>query len=273
MITALCYLYLLSLWGFKYGTSGFSFLFVVHQTFELPGERFREQAFFIICCFKNFCGVNVLNVFKDSQVAQRYDWYYQTSLGASVDRIEKALILEFLNQIHSREMLELGCGTGHWTHFFCEEGFQVTGVDESEAMLEQARLKDIAGARFLQADASNLPFPDQYFPVISAITLFEFVDHPNPVFDEIERLLKPGGYLLCGWLNGRSELGKKKDDHNTYRHARFYTPAEVRQFLGRFGRPQLSYGVYYAPDFELLDGTEFQSSVEPSFIASLVQKI
>jgi hypothetical protein len=37
--------------------------------------------------------------------------------------------------------------------------------------------------------------------------------------------------------------------------------------------PQLSYGVYYAPDFELLDGTELQSSAEPAFIASLVQKI
>jgi len=60
-------------------------------------------------------------------------------------------------------MLELGCGTGHWTQFFCEEGFQVTGVDESEAMLERARAKNIAGARFLQADAGNLPFRDQSF--------------------------------------------------------------------------------------------------------------
>lgn len=217
--------------------------------------------------------MNVWNVFKYSQVAQRYDLYYQTSLGESVDRIEKALIREYLNQIHSREMLELGCGTGHWTQFFCEEGFQVTGVDESEAMLERARAKNIAGARFLQADAGNLPFPDRCFSVISAITLFEFVDDPKPVFDEIDRLLKPGGYLLCGWLNALSELGKKKDDDDTYRHARFYTPEEVKQFLVRFGRPQLSYGVYYAPNFELLDGTELQRSGEPAFIASLVQKI
>ncbi len=28
-----------------------------------------------------------------------------------------------------REMLELGCGTGHWTAFFSERGLQVTAVD------------------------------------------------------------------------------------------------------------------------------------------------
>lgn len=38
-------------------------------------------------------------------------------------------------------MLELRCGTGHWTQFFTAFGFQVTAVDNSEAMLEIAKKK------------------------------------------------------------------------------------------------------------------------------------
>lgn len=214
-----------------------------------------------------------MNVFQDHQIAQDYDLYYQTSLGESVDRIEKALIKGYLESVLSREMLELGCGTGHWTQFFCEEGFQVTGVDESEAMLKQARTKNIAAAGFLKADAGNLPFADQRFSVISSVTMFEFVEDVNRVFDEIDRVLKPGGHFVCGWLNALSESAKKKDHDDTFRYACFYTPAEIERMLTRFGLPQLTYGVYYSAGFELLDGTELQNSVQPAFIASSVQKI
>jgi ubiquinone/menaquinone biosynthesis C-methylase UbiE len=214
-----------------------------------------------------------VNVFKDLQIAQKYDLYYQTSLGESVDRIEKGLIKGYLDSVLSREMLELGCGTGHWTQFFCEEGFRVTGVDESDAMLKQARAKNIAAAGFLKADAGKLPFPDQSFSVVSSVTMIEFVDDPERVFYEIDRVLKPGGHFLCGWLNALSEPAKRKDNDETFRHARFYTPEEIGRFLERFGQPHLSYGVYYSPEFELLDGTTIQNSVQPAFIASLVQKI
>lgn len=213
-----------------------------------------------------------MNVFKDFRVAQKYDSYYQTGLGELVDCIEKALIRKYLNQIFSCEMLELGCGTGHWTRFFCEEGFQVTAIDESGAMLEQARMKNISNADFLKADAASLPFEDQRFSVISSVTMFEFVENVDRILDEIDRLLKPGGYLIAGWLNALSETAKSKDSDETFRHACFYTPAEIERLLARFGVPLLSYGVYYSSGFELLDGTKNQNTVQPAFIASLVQK-
>jgi SAM-dependent methyltransferase len=39
----------------------------------------------------------------------------------------------------SRRLLDLGCGTGEHARFFAERGFEVVGVDQSEAMLEKAR--------------------------------------------------------------------------------------------------------------------------------------
>ena len=213
-----------------------------------------------------------MNIFTDQLVAKNYDRYYQTGIGKSVDKIEKMLVRRCLNQIFSCEMLELGCGTGHWTRFFCEEGFQVTAIDESGAMLEQARMKNIPIADFLKADAASLPFQDQSFSVISSVTMFEFVDNIDCILDEIDRLLKPGGYLVAGWLNALSETAKSKDNDETFRHAYFYTPAEIEKLLARFGAPRLSYGVYYSSGFELLDGTKNQNTVQPAFIASLVQK-
>jgi len=213
-----------------------------------------------------------MNIYMDQLVAKNYDRYYQTGIGKFVDRVEKALIRKYLNQIFSCEMLELGCGTGHWTRFFCEEGFQVTAIDESGAMLEQARMKNIPNADFLKADAASLPFEDQRFSVISSVTMFEFVENVDRILDEIDRLLKPGGYLVAGWLNALSETAKSKDSDETFRHACFYTPAEIERLLARFGVPLLSYGVYYSSGFELLDGTKNQNTVQPAFIASLVQK-
>ncbi len=42
--------------------------------------------------------------------------------------------------------------------------------------------------------------------------------------------------------------------------------------LTRFGKPRISAGVYFSPDFEILDETEKQSAAEPAFIAASVQK-
>jgi ubiquinone/menaquinone biosynthesis C-methylase UbiE len=52
----------------------------------------------------------------------------------------------------------------------------------------------------------------QRFPVIASVTMLEFVPDINKVLDEIERVLKPGGYLVLGCLNAWSELGKNKDN-------------------------------------------------------------
>ena len=40
-----------------------------------------------------------------------------------------------------RTILEIGCGTGSMTRMLYQHGYEVTGVDTSEAMLEQARQK------------------------------------------------------------------------------------------------------------------------------------
>lgn len=213
-----------------------------------------------------------MNIYNEMPFALQYDQFYRTNGGRAVDKAEKAVISDLLMQVDSREMLELGCGTGHWTAFFSEKRFRVTAVDQSAAMLEQAGKKVIPGVQWVEADAAHLPFPDSRFELITAITLFEFAEDRNALFSEIDRLLKPGGFLITGWLNSLSEIGRQKKSSPTFKHAHLYTPAEIRNHLTPLGTPQFRYAVYYDHNFELLDEQCDKGDNHPAFIATIVQK-
>src|SRR5262245_46586346 len=59
-------------------------------------------------------------------------------------------------------LLEVGCGTGHHVAQLRRRGFEVAGVDGSEAMLEHARANN-PGADLRHSDVENLPFADNSF--------------------------------------------------------------------------------------------------------------
>lgn len=212
------------------------------------------------------------NVFIIPEVAWEYDTYYQTETGRTVDRIEKEIVSVHLKNLQKKNWLELGCGTGHWTKFFSENGMHITAVDNSEAMLEIARSKNLENVRFLNADATRLPFPDAWFSGIISITMLEFEDDLEKVLNETNRVLKPGGTIVFGCLNALSEPGNNKYNDPIFQYAHFFTQDEIIEMLTRFGKPRISAGVYFSPDFEILDGTEKQSTAEPAFIAASIQK-
>ena len=214
----------------------------------------------------------MMNIYKELSFAEEYDQFYRTNGGRAVDKAEKAAISDLLEQVDSREMLELGCGTGHWTAFFSEKGFRVTAVDQSAVMLEQAHKKEIPGVQWVEADAAHLPYPDERFELITAITLFEFAEDRNAIFREIDRLLKPGGFLIVGWLNSLSEIGRQKKSSPTFSKAHLYTPAEIRNQLTLLGSHQFRYAVYYDNNFELLDEQSGREGIQPAFIATILKK-
>jgi len=68
-------------------------------------------------------------------------------------------------------MLEIGSGTGHWSDFFAEHGYDVTGVDRSREMVERSRSKGIPRATFHAADAHRLPYADGQFDAAAAVSI------------------------------------------------------------------------------------------------------
>ena len=173
-------------------------------------------------------------------MADSYDEWYKTPLGRAYDSLEKKAMERMLpDPMNANRLLDVGCGTGHWSAFFTEHGFIVTGVDISPEMIAVAREKHIANASFEVADAHTLPFDDGRFDVTAAITTLEFVRNPEVIVREMARCTRrPGGVLLVGALNALAGVNvrRKADQRSPYVEARFFTPAEVKEILTPYGK-------------------------------------
>jgi ubiquinone/menaquinone biosynthesis C-methylase UbiE len=110
-----------------------------------------------------------------------------------------ALFLRHLGPGAGRKALDLASGTGVISHLLHGLGFDVTGLDWSEAMLNRARAKAAArnaDIRFIMGDAERtLEKPEAYDVLVTRHLVWTLVD-PKAAFREWHSLLKPGGTLL-----------------------------------------------------------------------------
>lgn len=101
-----------------------------------------------------------------------------------------------MNLGQGASLLDLGCGVGNTARIVgLERQLAVTGIDFSRTNLKRAMGSGEPRARFVQADAHQLPFVDASFDgVISECVLSLLADKPAAL-GEIRRILKPGGQL------------------------------------------------------------------------------
>jgi ubiquinone/menaquinone biosynthesis C-methylase UbiE len=156
------------------------------------------------------------------------------------DRLEKKAIGRHLPpSTKGKKLLEVGCGTGHWSQFFSKYGFEVTGVDVSERMIDIAKSKNISNASFQVADGHSLPFADDTFNVTAAITTLEFVHDAKTVVREMVRCTdKREGLLIIGVLNTLARFNRKRqqDSESIYAKAQLFSPSGLKQFLEPVGK-------------------------------------
>jgi len=173
-------------------------------------------------------------------IADKYDRWYESSKSRMYDRLEKKAIGRYLpSSAKGKKLLEVGCGTGHWSRFFSGYGFEVTGVDVSERMIDMAKSKNIPNTSFQVADSHSLPFADETFDVTAAITTLEFVNDAEAVLREMVRCTRqPGGQLLVGVLNAQARLNRnrKQRPDSPYAKARLFSPSRLKQLLEPFGQ-------------------------------------
>ncbi len=213
-----------------------------------------------------------MNIFEKKEVAQEYDSYYTTEQGEEIDALEKQAIQDLINPIIPGKLLEIGCGTGHWTAFFSQQGFQVTAADISGAMLQQIRAKSLPNVKLLNADVLQLPFPDDHFDQVAVITALEFCGDIPQAISEIKRVLKSEGWLIAGCLNADSSLGKIKNHDPVYKHGDFMSQTILKKQLSKIGYPTITESVYLSSDLKLLDQRSSQTKVAGVFLAAVVQK-
>ena len=178
------------------------------------------------------------------QIAEAYDRWYDTPVGRVYDTLETRAVSKVLPLPEpGARLLDVGCGTGHWSAFFSAQGYEVTGVDIAPEMVAVARGKRIANACFQVADAHALPYDDGRFDVTAAMTTLEFVPHAEAVLSEMVRCTaSPGGVLLLGVLNALATVNVERQEAGTppYADARLFPPQEVEALLAPHGSVQIN---------------------------------
>lgn len=103
-------------------------------------------------------------------------------------------------------MLDVGCGQGHWTRIlarYLEKKSEITAVDSdprwySENLELKENLQNLGMIFSLKkGDAQDLPFEDNSFDFVTCQTVLIHVPDPQKAIEEMKRVLRPGGTLLC----------------------------------------------------------------------------
>jgi SAM-dependent methyltransferase len=177
------------------------------------------------------------SLFDFGRLAREYDRWYETPPGQAHDLVQREDVGRLLRVGPAGErLLDVGCGTGHWSRFFVGMGYRVTGIDIEPKMIEVARAH-LPTVSFQVADACELPFADASFDVVASMATLEFIPDPSMAVREMARCAKPGGTLLVGTLNRLAALNQQRlsEGKEPYVSAHLFSPDEVRSLLAPWG--------------------------------------
>jgi ubiquinone/menaquinone biosynthesis C-methylase UbiE len=135
-----------------------------------------------------------------------YARFYDLDLGNVDDDL--FMIREFAARTGS-PILELACGTGRVLLPLAREGYDVTGVDVSQAMLERARQRItsedlVSRVSLIEQDMRNLELDSRFNLVLVALSSFSHLLTTEDQLATLRRIYKhlnPGGLLLLDLFN------------------------------------------------------------------------
>lgn len=140
------------------------------------------------------------------------------------------IVLEYIDKLilqnipEKAHIFDLGCGTGQIAQRLLKRGYQVTGLDSSEGMLNIAR-ENAPEAEFILDDARFFKLPPTFHAVISTDVVLNYIlsieELQNTLQNVYNALLEKGIFAfelyleeLCesNWKNNESGGGVKEDN-------------------------------------------------------------
>ena len=144
------------------------------------------------------------------QMIEKHWRIYQSSL---LDKIS--------NDVNAGDtVLEVACGTGLVALKVAERASEVSGIDISAPMIDEAekkmREKDFDNVEFFVEDAYSLHFGNDTFDTVICNNSLHNMKYPQKALSEIKRVLKPGGRFISA-IVGFGEAPKYKMLHTIFK--------------------------------------------------------
>ncbi|GGF59520.1 methyltransferase [Paenibacillus albidus] len=129
--------------------------------------------------------------------------YKHRDFGGARREVEQ--MIGWLDLPSGAKVLDLCCGMGRHSLALAEAGYEVTGVDLSEALLREARSQNGAEqVTWIHSDMRELPLAGGFDAVVNLFTSFGYFEEDKDqvkVLREIHRMLKPEGKFIIDFLN------------------------------------------------------------------------
>lgn len=213
--------------------------------------------------------------------AEAYERWYTTPRGRWIAQRELELLLAALEPRPGESLLDVGCGTGHFTRALGQHmAGPITGVDLDPAWLRHARQQDTTATTYAVADARALPFAAASFDLVVSVTALCFIPDERAALAEMLRVARRR--VVLGLLNRHSLLWLQKGrggGRGAYRGARWHSPAEAgKLFQGLPAHPHkpvtaipLPGGGYFARRLERLWPACLQTGAFIVMVADVTQ--
>jgi SAM-dependent methyltransferase len=158
-----------------------SFRFVQPQPSQQELNRFYEQGYFT----------------GNHDFHQGNSYFAAREAAIETEEVTGWQFLKSHVSLAGKSVLDLGCADGALLVLACQAGAsEVKGVEVSPEAAQHGRSQ--YGLEILETSADILPFPDKTFNVVTAFDLIEHVRQPAQLFQEVNRVLSPGGLFVGG---------------------------------------------------------------------------
>ncbi|MFC1631542.1 class I SAM-dependent methyltransferase [Candidatus Omnitrophota bacterium] len=174
-----------------------------------------------------------------TNVKQFYDDFHSKICLKESARFNRWL-LKILEPASGAKLLDIACGGGYLLSEAAKKGIESYGVEISEKAISIARAQ--TGKKVLiAADAEHLPWPDDFFDLITCLGSLEHFLHPQRALQEMIRTAKPDARFcilvpnLFSWDNIEQVKKTGQPPSHGQELERFATRTEWEQLLRENG--------------------------------------
>ena len=144
--------------------------------------------------------------------------------------LQWSLMIEQLTTVAPQargRLLDVGCGSKPYLEIFEPYVTEYVGIERGSTFAETASSGATRGPDVLY-DSDVMPFAPASFDTILCIQVLEHTPSPQPLLDDIARVLKPGGLLV---LSAPFSFRMHEEPHDYFR----YTPNGLRVMCNASG--------------------------------------